>query len=73
VRLDVFITYFSNWSYLQSVKIKEGINNSNLPAKERVSNFKYGIRNIKITVQSPNMNALTERFVDSVHREALDY
>jgi hypothetical protein len=31
-RPDVFITYFSNWGYLKSVKIKEGINNSNLLA-----------------------------------------
>lgn len=33
----------------------------------------YGIRGIKTTVQSQNMNALAERFIGSVRREALNY
>lgn len=33
----------------------------------------YGIKGIKTSVKGPNMNALAERFVGSVRREALDY
>ena len=33
----------------------------------------YGIKGIKTSVKAPNMNALAERFVGSVRREALDY
>jgi transposase InsO family protein len=33
----------------------------------------YGIKGIKTSVKAPNMNALAERFIGSVRREALDY
>jgi transposase InsO family protein len=33
----------------------------------------YWIKGIKTSVKAPNMNALAERFVGSVRREALDY
>ncbi len=33
----------------------------------------YGINGIKTSIQAPNMNAIAERFVGSVRREALDY
>ncbi len=33
----------------------------------------YGIKGIKTSVKAPNMNALAERFIGSVRREALNY
>ena len=33
----------------------------------------FGINGIKTSIQAPNMNALAERFVGSMRREALDY
>lgn len=37
-------------------------------------NYKpFGIRNIKTSVKSPNMNPFAERFIGSLRREALDY
>jgi transposase InsO family protein len=33
----------------------------------------YGIKGIKTSIKAPNMNALAERFIGSVRREALDY
>ena len=33
----------------------------------------YGINGIKTSVSAPNMNALAERFIGSVRREALNY
>lgn len=33
----------------------------------------YNIRGIKTSIQAPNMNAIAERFVGSVRKEALDY
>jgi len=33
----------------------------------------YSIKGIKTSVQAPNMNALAERFIGSIRREALDY
>ncbi len=35
--------------------------------------FCYGINGIKTSIQAPKMNAIAERFVGSVRREALDY
>ena len=35
--------------------------------------FAYGIKEVKISVNAPNMNAFAERFVGSVRREVLDY
>jgi len=35
--------------------------------------FAYGIKEVKISVNAPTMNALAERFVGSVRREVLDY
>ncbi len=33
----------------------------------------FGINGIKTSIQAPNINALAERFVGSIRREALDY
>jgi len=33
----------------------------------------YGIKEIRTSVEVPNMNAIAERFIGSVRREALDY
>ena len=33
----------------------------------------YGIKEVKISVNAPNMNSIAERFVKSVRVEALDY
>ena len=38
-----------------------------------LSYLAYGIEGIKTSVKAPNMNALAERFIGSVRREALDY
>ena len=42
-------------------------------AQFNINYIDYGIQGIKTTVKAPNMNALAERFVGSVRREALDY
>ena len=33
----------------------------------------YGIKEIRTSVNAPNMNSISERFVGSARREALDY
>jgi transposase InsO family protein len=38
-----------------------------------INYIEYGIKSIKTSVEAPNMNALAERFVGSIRREALDY
>ena len=38
-----------------------------------LSYLDYGIKEIKTSVNAPNMNSIAERFVGSVRREALDY
>ncbi len=35
--------------------------------------FAYGVNGIKTSIQAPNMNAIAERYVGSVRREAMDY
>jgi transposase InsO family protein len=42
-------------------------------AQFNLNYFAYGLKGIKISVNAPNMNAIAERFVGSVRREALDY
>ncbi len=38
-----------------------------------INYIEYGIKSIRTSVEAPNMNALAERFVGSICREALDY
>jgi transposase InsO family protein len=42
-------------------------------AQFNINYIDYSIKGIKTTVEAPNMNALAERFIGSVRREALDY
>jgi len=42
-------------------------------AQFNINYIEYGIKSIKTSVEAPNMNALAERFVGSIRREALDY
>lgn len=39
----------------------------------KLRHIDYGIRGIATSLQAPNMNAIAERFVGSVRKEALDY
>ena len=41
-------------------------------AQFEIKYLAYGIKGIKTSVNAPNMNALAERFVGSIRREALD-
>jgi transposase InsO family protein len=38
-----------------------------------INYIEYGIKSIRTSVEAPNMNALAERFVGSIRREALNY
>jgi transposase InsO family protein len=42
-------------------------------AQFRLDYLAYGIKKIRTSVEAPNMNAIAERFIGSVRREALDY
>ena len=42
-------------------------------AQFNLNYLSYGIKEIRTSVEAPNMNAIAERFVGSVRREALDY
>jgi transposase InsO family protein len=42
-------------------------------AQFNINYLDYGIKSIKTSVEAPNMNAIAERFVGSVRREALDF
>jgi putative transposase len=66
----------------QIIRFSENINKASCPSvfliHDRAHEFdfdysSFGIRNIKTSVKSPNMNVIAERFIGSVRREALDY
>jgi transposase InsO family protein len=42
-------------------------------AQFKLDYLAYGIKEIRTSVEAPNMNAIAERFIGSVRREALDY